>query len=517
MKFGLALPLGRIHPRGEFQFAEAVREIALAVERAGVSGASLSEHPAPDAEWLHNDPAAHDALDPMTALAFVAAATKRLAVFTNVLVLPYRNPFLTAKAAATLQVLSDHRLILGVGVGYQKAEFEALGVPFRQRGALTDEALETIKLAWQGGSVVKQGRSFNAVGNEPRPVPSPPPPIWVGGASDKALERAARWGDGWIPHFSVPTNDPVVMQSSMVSMEDFAKKVDWLKESREKIGRSGPFDIAPGSLFRPKTTTRSDAEQFLSGCRGRSRASSAVPQIPFRRYFAAELVRQCLCSGAQRVLECRKPGSFQSAADADGDKCVAQLRARPPDGRRDHCHSGYVVACVHGKPLDVCLVNLRFPFIKCRRLIPAKLPEPAFQFGFGVISKCRNAPARGADKRWKAAADLRTQLKVLPRLGYCHDDDMVEADDMHSKHRDIEGLADAIQHGLGKIGELVTSEPVSREREHARFQRIAFGIGIERDELFGDQRSEHVQAGARYQTKLACDGLHAERRIAFSE
>jgi probable F420-dependent oxidoreductase len=263
MKFGVALPLGRIAPRGEFQSAEAVREIALAVERAGVCGASLSEHPAPDADWLHNDPAAHDALDPFTALAFVAAATQRLTVFTNILVLPYRNPFLTAKAAATLQVLSNHRLILGVGVGYQKAEFEALGVSFMQRGALTDEALETIKLAWKGGAVVKQGRGFNAARNEPRPIPSPPPPIWVGGASDKAIERAARWGDGWIPHFSVPTHDPVVMQSSMVSMQQFAQKLDRLKQARERLGRSGSFDIAPGAPFRPKTTTRSDAERFV--------------------------------------------------------------------------------------------------------------------------------------------------------------------------------------------------------------------------------------------------------------
>jgi probable F420-dependent oxidoreductase len=267
VKFGLPLPLGKISPRGEFQSAGAVREISSAVERAGVAGACLSEHPAPDAQWLHSDPTAHDSLDPLTALAFVAAATTRMAIFTNVLVLPYRNPFLTAKAAATLQVLSDNRLIVGIGVGYQQAEFEALGVPFRQRGALTDEALETIDLAWRGGAVVKQGRHFNAVGNEPRPVPSPRPPIWVGGSSDKALERAARWGDGWIPYFTVPTNDPVVMQSSVVSMQQFAEKIARIQESRDKLGISTPFDIAPGSPFRPKTTTRSDAEQFLDAAR----------------------------------------------------------------------------------------------------------------------------------------------------------------------------------------------------------------------------------------------------------
>lgn len=263
MEFMLALPLGRVHPKGEFQSGSAVREIAAALEAAGVAGATLSEHPAPSAEWLHNDPAGHDALDPLTALAFIAAVTTRLKICTNVLVLPYRNPFLTAKAAATLQVLSDNRFILGVGVGYQKIEFDALGVPFAQRGALTDEALETIELAWRGGSVVKQGRAFNAVGNEARPAPSPPPRIWIGGGSDKAVERAARWGDGWQPYFSVPTNDPVIRQSAVVSMEHFAEKAGRLKELREKFGRSGPFDLAVGAPFRPRTTTPSDADRFL--------------------------------------------------------------------------------------------------------------------------------------------------------------------------------------------------------------------------------------------------------------
>jgi probable F420-dependent oxidoreductase len=267
MKFILRPPIDQIYPEGEFQTGAVAREIALAFERAGVSAAGLSEHPAPSADWLHNDPQGHDALDSLTALAFIAAATTRLKVFTNVVVLPYRNPFLTAKAAATLQILSDHRLILGVGVGYQKSEFDALGVPFNQRGALTDEALETIKLAWQGGSVVKQGKAFNARGNEPRPVPSPPPPIWIGGGSDKAVERAARWGDGWMPYFSVPTNDPTVKASSIVSMEHFAEKLERLKELRDKQGRQSPFDVAVGSPVRPKATTRSEAEKFVETAR----------------------------------------------------------------------------------------------------------------------------------------------------------------------------------------------------------------------------------------------------------
>lgn len=263
MKFGVSIPIGKISPVGEYQSMAAVREMAVAIEAAGVSFAGLSEHPAPDTHWLHNDPTAHDALDPFTALAFVAAATTRLKVLTNIIVLPFRNPFITAKAAATLQVLSDHRLILGVGVGYQESEFDALGAAYRQRGALTDEALETIRLAWSGGAVVKEGRNFNAKGNEPRPVPSPSPPIWVGGSSAKAIERAARFGDGWIPYFSVPTNDPTVAASSITSYEQYAGMIARLQDMRAKLGNDGLFDISTGSPFRPKTTTRDDAEQLL--------------------------------------------------------------------------------------------------------------------------------------------------------------------------------------------------------------------------------------------------------------
>ena len=263
LTFGVSIPIGKISPLGEYQSMAAVREMAVAIEAAGVSFAGLSEHPAPDTHWLHNDPQAHDALDPFTALAFVAAATTRLKVLTNIIVLPFRNPFITAKAAATLQLLSDHRLILGVGVGYQESEFDALGAAYRQRGALTDEALETIRLAWAGGPVVKQGRYFNARGNEPRPAPSPPPPIWVGGSSAKALERAARFGDGWIPYFSVPTNDPTVAASSITSYEQYAGMIVRIQEMRAKLGRTGPFSISTGSPFRPKATTREDAERLL--------------------------------------------------------------------------------------------------------------------------------------------------------------------------------------------------------------------------------------------------------------
>ena len=105
MQFALKMPMADLVPPAGASHADLIGTMARALEGAGVSACLTSEHPAPSAEWLRTDPAAHDCLDPLTALAFVAGTTKALKLFTNILVLPYRNPFLTAKAAATLQIL----------------------------------------------------------------------------------------------------------------------------------------------------------------------------------------------------------------------------------------------------------------------------------------------------------------------------------------------------------------------------------------------------------------------------
>lgn len=260
MKFSVHIPLGVITP-GQFQTPEAVREMAQALEKAGVDACHITDHPAPDAGWLHAN--GHDALDPFTALAFVAAATSRLRLHTHVVVLPYRNPFITAKAAATLQVLSGGRLILGVGGGYQKGEFEALGVDFHKRGALTDEALEVMRLAWAGGAVAYKGMGFEAKGNEPRPVPSPPPTVWIGGGSDKAVERAARHGDGWCPFFAAPTLSEINRRTGIQSVEHLAEKVGMLRNLRTELGKTGPFDVAVGTHQRPKDLSRVEADRLI--------------------------------------------------------------------------------------------------------------------------------------------------------------------------------------------------------------------------------------------------------------
>jgi probable F420-dependent oxidoreductase len=261
VKFTLNIPLGVIEPAGEFQTLEAAGEMARALEAAGASAAFVTDHPAPVASWLHAH--GHDATDPFTSLAFVAAATSKLRLHTNILVLPYRNPFVTAKAAATLQVFSKGRLILGVGAGYQKGEFDALGVDFTKRGVLMDEALETLRLAWGGGAVVKRGRNFNAEGNEPRPAPDPQPTVWIGGGSDKAVERAAQWGDGWCPFFTAPNLSANNQASAIQSVEQLAEKIKVLQDRRARLGKGGPFDVCIGPRVRIRSQERAEADRYL--------------------------------------------------------------------------------------------------------------------------------------------------------------------------------------------------------------------------------------------------------------
>jgi len=260
MKFSVSIPVGDITP-GAFQNMTAITQMSHALEAARADACYVTDHPAPSTEWLHAN--GHDALDPFTAFAFVAAATSRLRLHTNILVLPYRNPFLTAKSAATLQVLSGGRLILGVGGGYQPGEFAALGVEFRKRGALFDEALDVIRLAWAGGSVVKQGLNFNAAGNEPRPAPDVPPPIWVGGGSDKAIERAARAAEGWCPFFAAPTMSKTNQDSGIQSVSHLADKIAELQDMRSAQGKAGPFDIVIGPRARPKYGMPHGGDEYL--------------------------------------------------------------------------------------------------------------------------------------------------------------------------------------------------------------------------------------------------------------
>jgi probable F420-dependent oxidoreductase len=138
-------------------------------------------------------------LDPLALLPWLAGVTERIALGTSVIVLPYRSPLPMAKLLASVDVLSGGRLIVGVAVGWVEGEFEALGVPFRERGRRTDEAIELFRAVWtqEYPEIKTANHHLTNVKASPMPLQKPRPPILVGGASDAAMRRAARLGDGW--------------------------------------------------------------------------------------------------------------------------------------------------------------------------------------------------------------------------------------------------------------------------------------------------------------------------------
>lgn len=137
--------------------------------------------------------------EPLTTLAYLAGRTRRVKLVTSALIAPYRPALVTAKMLASLDVLSGGRLILGVGVGWTRGEFDALGVPFGRRGRLTDETLRVWRAAWTEERPSFRGEfySFDPVLFGPKPLQKPHPPLWIGGHSRAAMRRAVRLGDGW--------------------------------------------------------------------------------------------------------------------------------------------------------------------------------------------------------------------------------------------------------------------------------------------------------------------------------
>src|SRR5919106_2762662 len=146
------------------------------------------------------------ALEPLTLLSYLAGCTSRVQLGVSVLIVPHRNPLYTAKVLSTLDVLSGGRVICGVGSGWMREEFDALGLNFDRRGEETDEWIRIFKVCWMDGDPEYHGQlySFAKVKFEPKPIQKPHPPIWVGGNSRRAMRRAVELGDAWHPGWSRP-------------------------------------------------------------------------------------------------------------------------------------------------------------------------------------------------------------------------------------------------------------------------------------------------------------------------
>jgi probable F420-dependent oxidoreductase len=243
MQFSLGLPTSQVEHAAELLTGAAIGRMAAHAESLGFAAVHVTDHPAGDQRWL--DTGGHHALDPFVALSFAAATTSRIRLHTHILVLAYRNPFLTAKSVLTLDVLSGGRTIFGVAAGYLRSEFNALGVDYDERNELTDEALEVIKLALTQDAVEYDGRHFRSRGTTmaPRPAQEPHPPFWIGGNSMRAIRRAVEHGQGWSPFPNPQSTSKATRTPSLATFDELGRRIEKLNELITEAARTEPLDI----------------------------------------------------------------------------------------------------------------------------------------------------------------------------------------------------------------------------------------------------------------------------------
>ena len=187
-----------------------------------VTGDILEAGQSGDGEWPEQ----------ITTLAYLAGVTEHIKLVTSVMIIPYRNPILTAKMLSTLDMLSKGRLILGAGVGWMEEEFELLNAePFAERGAVTNEYLKAFIELWTSDNPTFEGKyvNFSDITFLPKPVQKPYPPIWIGGGSRPAIRRAAQIGDCWHPVGAIP--------AAPLEPEELAEKLVLLRQDAAKVGR----------------------------------------------------------------------------------------------------------------------------------------------------------------------------------------------------------------------------------------------------------------------------------------
>ncbi len=252
MKIGIALPIF-----GKYAGREEIMEAALAAEALGYDSIWVSDHVVvPDSHNVFGDVF----FDPLISLGFIASATSRIELGTSVIVLPYRNPLVLAKSVSSLDALSGGRVVLGVGSGWLKGEFDALGVDFARRGQMTDEYIEIMKELWTSDSPSHEGEyfSFTGIRFEPKPVRKPHPPVWVGGESRRSIERAVTHGDGWHP-VGLGPGELAAKAREVRSLLPDEKRESFVISLRRNV------EINEGREFGPEETLRGTPGKIRDG------------------------------------------------------------------------------------------------------------------------------------------------------------------------------------------------------------------------------------------------------------
>ena len=284
MEFGFSLP-----GRGPMARLDVIQKMAATAESLRYSSLFVTDHVvlpvssgrsvypySPSGQFPGG--AQQDYLEPLSMLAYLAHATKRIRLGTSVLVVPYRNPLLAAKMLATIDVLSGGRVILGVGVGWLAEEFEALAAPrFEDRGAVTDEYLALMRRAWTRDPVSFDGRYYrvNDVHALPKPRQQGGIPIWIGGHTGGAMKRAGRLGDGWHPIGMRPP--------AMLAPDEYEKKVSEIAAHARQAGRD-PRSIT--LTLRVPMQVRSPRDKAPAGHRPLFQGTAPEVRADVERYAA---------------------------------------------------------------------------------------------------------------------------------------------------------------------------------------------------------------------------------------
>jgi probable F420-dependent oxidoreductase len=285
VEFGLSLP-----GRGPLATPDVVLAIAERAERLRYASLFVTDHvvlPVSAARSVYPYSTSgefpgggrQDYLEPLALLGHLAHATRRVRLGTSVLVVPYRNPLVTAKMLATIDRLSGGRVVLGAGTGWLREEFEALAAPpFEQRGAVTDEYLQLMRRAWTTDPVAFDGKFYQVRDVHALPKPARPEgiPIWIGGHTEAALRRAGTLGDGWHP---IGLRPP-----AMLLPDEYAAGAGRIGEYARRAGRD-PGRIA--LTFRAPMEVRSRRDRAPGGDRPLFQGTADEVIADVRRYQAA--------------------------------------------------------------------------------------------------------------------------------------------------------------------------------------------------------------------------------------
>jgi len=288
MKFGVWLPNCR-----HLATPEIIRRTALSAEQLHYDSVWVSDHVVVPRPNIANF--GETVFDPLVTLGVVAGATTRVELGTTVLIVPYRNAVVAAKMVSSLDALSGGRVVLGIGAGWVAAESAMLGVPFAERGAMTDEYLRAMQELWTSPTPSFAGRytQFSDVVFEPKPIQKPHPPIWVGGHSRAALRRAVEFGATWHPINRTP---------------------DELRAGRAELARQS---AARGRAVPPTITLRNDVRILAAG--------QAAPRSTHAgRVLAGEPA--ALVDQLAELRECGVEHLVCEFLAADGAELDAQLR-----------------------------------------------------------------------------------------------------------------------------------------------------------------------------------------------